>query len=96
MKKVLCIFAVILVLLAGQCQAARKYKTLNQWRGCNVAFLGDSMTDKRHIGTSKNYWQYLEEMLGLRPLVYGINGHQWTGVMEQAARLAASGERWMR
>lgn len=92
MKKVFCIFTVILVLLAGQCQAARKYKTLNQWRGRNVAFLGDSMTDKRHIGTSKNYWQYLEEMLGLRPMVYGINGHQWTGVMEQAARLAASGE----
>lgn len=59
----------------------------SQWRGKKVAFLGDSITDKAHVGTTKNYWQYLEEMLGLEAWVYGINGHQWTGVLEQAKRL---------
>ena len=54
-----------------------------------MAFLGDSITDKSHVGTAKNYWQFLEEMLGLEPLVYGINGHQWTGVLEQAEKLKA-------
>ncbi|RHJ86639.1 SGNH/GDSL hydrolase family protein [Parabacteroides sp. AM08-6] len=61
----------------------------NQWKGKKVAFLGDSITDKIHVGTAKNYWQYLEEMLGLKPFVYGINGHQWTGVLEQAEKLNA-------
>lgn len=59
----------------------------NQWKGKKVAFLGDSITDKNHIGTTKNYWQYLAEMLGLEPMVYGINGHQWNGVLWQAKKL---------
>ena len=60
-----------------------------QWKGKKVAFLGDSITDKIHVGTAKNYWQYLPEMLGIESLVYGINGHTWVGVMEQAKKLKA-------
>ena len=59
----------------------------NQWSGKKVAFLGDSITDKAHIGTAKNYWQYLSEMLGLQPVVYGINGNQWDGIYKQAVKL---------
>lgn len=59
----------------------------NQWNGKRVAFLGDSITDKIHVGTTKNYWQYLAEMLGLEPMVYGINGNQWNGVYKQAVKL---------
>ena len=44
----------------------------NPWKGKKVAFLGDSITDKAHVGTTKNYWQYLSEMLGLELLDYGI------------------------
>ena len=61
----------------------------SQWKGKRVAFLGDSITDKKHVGTTKNYWQYLAEMLGIEPLVYGINGNQWNGVLKQAQRLKA-------
>ena len=61
----------------------------SQWCGKKVAFLGDSITDKSHVGTTKNYWQYLEEMLGIEAWVYGINGHQWSGIWEQAQRLKA-------
>lgn len=63
--------------------------TRNQWKGKKVAFLGDSITDKVHVGTAKNYWQFLEELLSLEPLVYGINGHQWTGILGQAETLKA-------
>ena len=28
-------------------------------------------------------------MLGIEPLVYGINGNQWNGVLKQAQRLKA-------
>ena len=58
-----------------------------QWNGKKVAFLGDSITDKEHIGTDKNYWQFLEEMLGIEALVYGINGHQWSDLPGQAEKL---------
>ena len=53
-----------------------------------IAFLGDSITDKRHVGCTKNYWGFLEDSLGIEPLVYGINGHQMKGVLGQAQRLA--------
>ncbi len=61
--------------------------THSQWNGKKVAFLGDSITDKNHIGTTKNYWQYLEEMLGIEAVVYGINGDTWGGMQNQARRL---------
>jgi len=89
MKRFLIALTAALLLLPSGGQAARRYKTLNQWRGRRVAFLGDSMTDVRHIGTEKNYWQYLAGELGIEPLVYGINGNQWDGVMTQAEKLAA-------
>ena len=61
----------------------------NQWRGKRVAFLGDSITDAAHIGTTRNYWQYLADFLGLEPLVYGVNGRRWNDVKAQAERLFA-------
>ena len=60
-----------------------------QWKGRKVAFMGDSITDKAHVGTTKNYWQYLQEMLGLVPFVYGINGQQWRDVPGQCEKLRA-------
>ena len=53
-----------------------------------VAFLGDSITDVRHIGCTKNYWGFLEDALGIEPLVYGINGQQMSGLVAQAEKLA--------
>ena len=60
-----------------------------QWKNKKVAFLGDSITDKIHVGTTKNYWGYLEESCGIVPLVYGLNGNQWTGLIPQAEKLLA-------
>ncbi len=63
-------------------------KTPNtQWQGKRVAFLGDSMTDKRRTGTTCIYWEYLSELLGIQPFVYGINGDQWDGIYRQALKL---------
>lgn len=61
--------------------------TENQWKGKRVAFLGDSITDKKRVGTTKCYWEYLAEWLELQPLVYGINGNQWDGILKQAQKL---------
>jgi len=61
----------------------------SQWKGKKVAYLGDSITDKRHVGTSSNYWQYLDVYLGTEAWVYGINGADWNGVFGQAQKLKA-------
>lgn len=63
-------------------------KTPNsQWNGKRVAYLGDSMTDTRRIGTTCVYWEYLNELLGINPSVYGISGNQWDGIYNQAQKL---------
>jgi lysophospholipase L1-like esterase len=59
----------------------------SQWRGKRVAFLGDSMTDTHRIGTTCVYWEYLSELLGIKPSVYGISGNQWDGIYKQALKL---------
>jgi lysophospholipase L1-like esterase len=63
-------------------------KTLNsQWQGKKVAYLGDSMTQPSKNGTNTIYWEYLTELLGIEPYVYGISGNQWDGIYRQALKL---------
>lgn len=57
------------------------------WEGKTVAFFGDSITDACHVGTGKNYWQFLADKLNITPLVYGINGRQWSDIPAQAENL---------
>lgn len=65
-------------------------KTLDsQWAGKRVAFLGDSMTDKRRVGTTYVYWEYLNDLLGIESFVYGISGNQWNHIYTQAEKLKA-------
>ena len=64
---------------------------VHPWKGKCVAFLGDSITDAVHVGTTKCYWEYLAEWLDLIPQVYAKNGNQWDGVLRQAERLKADG-----
>jgi len=61
----------------------------SQWKGKKVAYLGDSITDKVHVGTASNYWQYLDADLGTTAWVYGVNGADWNGVLGQARKLKA-------
>lgn len=58
----------------------------SQWNGKRVAFLGDSMTQKRPANYNV-YWEYLTELLGIDPFVYGISGNQWDGIYKQAQKL---------
>jgi len=56
-----------------------------------VAFLGDSITDARHIGCRLNYWDFLADDLGVEPCVYGINGQQWKQIPAQVAAMKKDG-----
>ena len=64
-----------------------EFSLKNHWQNRKTAFLGDSITDAIHVGTTKNYWQFLEEYLQLQPLVYGINGQQFCDIPGQAEKL---------
>ncbi|WP_297094849.1 SGNH/GDSL hydrolase family protein [uncultured Draconibacterium sp.] len=61
----------------------------SQWKNKKVAFLGDSMTQKWERDNTPRtvYWEYLTKMMGIEPYVYGISGHQWTGIYGQALKL---------
>ncbi len=61
-------------------------KLASQWNGKRVAFLGDSMTQKPGDGSTV-YWEYLDTRLGIESFVYGISGHQWNDIYDQAVKL---------
>ena len=64
----------------------------SHWKGKKVAFLGDSITDRNHVGCRRNYWNFLPEELGIDAYVYGRNGWQMGGtygVQKQAMQLKA-------
>jgi len=72
----------------SSCVRSNSQKTnSSQWEGKKVAFLGDSMTDKCRVGTTCIYWEYLKQLSGIKPFVYGINGAQWNGIYQQAITL---------
>ena len=64
----------------------------SDWNGRACAFLGDSITDG--IGTTKAYWSWLADLIGIKPTKYGINGDQWTGVLNQAHTMKESGNNY--
>ena len=69
--------------------AKPKVEIKSQWRGARVAYLGDSITDKRQVekGQNETYWSYLETILGTESFVYGISGHQWHQIPGQTEKL---------
>ncbi len=86
-------FAIIIALfcLALPVAAKPKAEIKSQWRGAKVAYLGDSITDKRQVekGQNDTYWVYLKSLLGIEPYVYGISGNQWSHIPKQTDKLIA-------
>lgn len=93
MRKLFALVLAVAVVMPLSVEAKKKQEEpkqltiQNQWYGKRVAYLGDSITDERQTKTQKVYWQYLEELLGIVPTVYGISGNQWHHIIPQAERL---------
>lgn len=94
-KIILCMLMTLTIITSAQPKqnpSARGSEIANaelqnpQWKGKKVAFLGDSMTQKRDSNNTV-YWEYLADILGIEPFVYGISGHQWDGIYRQAVKL---------
>lgn len=79
----------IIVCLASFAVAEAQAVFTHPWQGRRVAYFGDSITDPRTGGSSRKYWDYLQEWLGMTPLVYGISGKQWNDIPRQAEKLRA-------
>ena len=89
MKRIAIIIAMLCLVLPVA--AKQKAEIKSQWRGARVAYLGDSITDKRQVesGQNETYWSYLEGILGTESYVYGISGHQWSQIPGQTDKLIA-------
>ena len=60
------------------------------WAGKRVAFLGDSMTDPANSSSVLKYWNYLDSLTGIRPVVFARSGYRWDGIYRKAQELADS------
>lgn len=92
MKKILVLALLVLLPFAAFSQGTA---VSHPWAGATVAFFGDSITDpgsvpENHDWTGlkdTHYWAYLQEWLGIKPLVYGVSGRKWDDVPNQAEQL---------
>ena len=84
------IISICAAFLAALQLASAQPQIRSQWEGARVAFLGDSITDARQIGTTNDvYWNNLRDILGIEAYVYGISGHQMNQIVGQAEKLEA-------
>ena len=97
MKKTFLIICILLApaLMRAQSENPSNTTFFHPWQGATVAYLGDSIPDPGevpagHDWTGRDDWHYwgcLQQMLGIRPLVYGVNGDRWSGIPAQASKL---------
>ena len=81
MKRILISLIFALWALGAMAQAG-------SWEGARVAFLGDSITDAGQLdGPNCTFWRDLEDILGIKAFVYGINGHRMCHIASQADKL---------
>ena len=63
---------------------------LHPWSGKKVAYIGDSITDPNNgDGQIVHYWQWLQQRLGIVPLVYAVSGYEWYHAPELTDKLYA-------
>lgn len=61
----------------------------SQWDGKRVGALGDSMSDPRVKATTKRYYDYLQDLLGIDARQYGRNGYQFAELLPLAEKMQA-------
>ena len=57
---------------------------MNKWQNKKFVFLGDSITFG--VGTTKRYFDYLKDGLGIIPYGFGIDGAQYATVYNEAEK----------
>jgi hypothetical protein len=78
-KRISCLFFLLWGVLMIQASTSE-----SPWKGKRIAILGDSMSDPAHIGTAKCYYEYMEELMGIKSTSYAKNGAQTNSFLEEA------------
>ena len=86
--KHLIFFTTILLTFSTLSVSAKEKQISSHWNGKNVVFIGDSITDKNKVGTTKNYWEYLQEYMGLNAIVYATSGDNFINSLKKAEKLS--------
>lgn len=76
-----------LIISAIALSACAQIHDWHPWKGRNVAYFGDSITDPRNKAASKKYWSWLQEWLGTTPWVYAVSGRTWDDIPRQTDKL---------
>lgn len=76
-----------LILSAIALSACAQIHDWHPWKGRNVAYFGDSITDPRNKAASKKYWSWLQDWLGITPWVYAVSGRTWHDIPRQTDKL---------
>lgn len=79
--------------LSAQCRNKQSDKTGMQWKGRKAVVLGNSISDKAHVGTTECWWEILEPFMGMDIESCALNGSEFNGVLWQAERLVRDGDR---
>ena len=79
--------AITLLLLSASVILEAQVSPAHPWSQKRVAYFGDSITDPANDGSQLKYWNFLEDWLGVTPLVYGKSGRQWNDIPRQADQL---------
>ncbi len=60
-----------------------------QWEGKKVGVLGDSMSDPNIKATTRRYYDYLSELIGIIPYPYAVSGYRWKHLGKLARNMRA-------
>lgn len=60
-----------------------------QWEGKKVGVLGDSMSDPNMTVTTRSYYDYLSDLIGIQPYPYAVSGYRWKDLAGMARRMRA-------
>ena len=66
----------------------------NPWNGKRVAVIGDSISDSTHVGTTRCWWEYVSDSLGLNTTCYAKNGATVENMQGQVAKMLTEEEHW--
>lgn len=77
----------LVCLLSSSTENAEKCLFNLQWTGKKAIILGDSISDKIHIGTTKCWWEFLGEFLKMETISYAVNGSEFNNVLDQARKV---------
>lgn len=95
--KLLNVFLSLIIVMAGNTtmtfasspkEIPSEHITLgSQWEGKRIGILGDSMSDPATTTTTRHFYDYLSNLIGIQPFPYAVSGYRWKHLAGMAQRM---------